>query len=134
MTTRPRHAGPALIGLMLAAVLVTACQLFVHSDPMIDGWPIGREVPCSEEARCVVLVAAARAGLDRRDPGHPAVVTSTLHTEGATSDADGNRAIYARSGALYVVVQFELADGSVKAIGVGAAGPDPTIRAFDYGP
>ena len=80
------------------------------------------------------FLALARAGLDARDPGHPAVVTSTLHVEGATVDANGNRIIYGRSGALYAVVRFELADGSIRAIGVGAAGPDPTVRAFDYGP
>jgi hypothetical protein len=119
---------------MLAAVLVAACQLFVHSDPVVDGWPIGREIPCSEESRCMDFLATARAGLDVRDPGHLAVVTTTLHTEGATVDANGNRAIYARSGALYAVVRFELADGGIKAIGIGAAGPDPTVRAFDYGP
>jgi hypothetical protein len=118
---------------MLTAVIVTACQLFVHGDPVVDGWPIGREVACSEEARCMDFLATARAELDLRDPGHPAVVTSTLHKEGVTVDADGNQAIYARSGALYVVVRFELADGSVKAIGIGAAGPDPTVRAFDHG-
>ena len=119
---------------MLAVVLVTACQFFVHGDTVVDGWPIGREVPCSDEARCLDFLATARAGLDARDPDHPALVTSTLHTEGAAVDANGNRAIYARSGALYVVVRFELVDGSIKAIGVGAAGPDPTVRAFDYGP
>lgn len=122
------------MGLMLAAVLVTACQLFVRGDPVVNGWPIGPEVPCSAEARCLVFLATATAGLDVRDPGHPAVVTSTLHTEGATFDANGNRLLYTSSGALYVVVRFELADGSVKAIGVGAAGPDPTVRAFNYGP
>jgi hypothetical protein len=123
-----------LIGLMLAAVLVATCQLFVRSDPVVNGWPIGSDVPCSAEARCLVLLATATAGLDLRDPGHPPVVASTLHREGATFDANGNRLLYTSSGALYVVVRFELADGSVMAIGVGAAGPDPTVRAFDYGP
>lgn len=132
MMTRPRRVGPSLIGLMVAAVLLIACQ--VGGDPVVNGWPIGREVPCSADARCTDFLATARAGLDLRDPGHPAVVRSTLHTEGATVDANGNRAIYARSGAIYVVVRFELADGSVKAIGVGAAGPDPTVMAFNYGP
>ena len=119
---------------MFAAVLVTTCQLFVRSDPVVDGWSIGHEVPCSEEARCVAFLATARAGLDARDPGHPAVVTATLHVDGATFDANGDRVIHASSGALYVVVRFELADGSTKGIGVGTAGPDPTVRAFNYGP
>ncbi len=126
--------GRLLIGGVLAAILLSACQFFVHGDPVVDSWPIGREIPCNEEARCMVFLATARAGLDARDPGHPAVVASTLHTEGATVDANGNRVVYARSGALYAVVRFELADGSAKAIGVGAAGPDPTLMAFDYGP
>lgn len=80
------------------------------------------------------FLATAKAGLDARDPGHPAVVASTLHAEGATVDANGSRVIYARSGALYAFVRFELVDGTIKAIGIGAAGPDPTVRAFDYGP
>lgn len=133
MIPPPRQIGPSLIGWMLAAVLVIACQS-VGSDPVVDGWPIGPEVPCSAEARCMDFLTTARAGLDVRDPGHPAAIKSTLHSEGETVDANGNRVLHKGSGALYVVVRFELADGSVKAIGVGAAGPDPTVRAFNYGP
>jgi len=79
------------------------------------------------------FLATARAGLDLRDPGHPAVVNATLHAEGKTFDSNGNRVLFTGSGALYGVVRFELADGSVQAIGIGAAGPDPTVRAFNYG-
>jgi hypothetical protein len=118
---------------LVAAVVVSACR-FGGGDPVIDRWPIGREVPCAAEPECVVFVEAARASLDVRDPGHPAVVNVTLHEEGAMVDAHGNRLLTAGSGAIHVVVRFELADGTVKAIGVGAAGPDPAVRAFDYGP
>ena len=79
------------------------------------------------------FLALARAALDARDRDHPAVVTATLHAEGTTFDSNGNRVLYTSSGTTYGVVRFELADGSVKAIGIGAAGPDSTVRAFDYG-
>ena len=61
--------------------------------------------------------------------------TGTLDWSGirtALGDASGGRVIH--SGACCRVALFELADGSVKAIGVGTVGISPGIQAFDYGP
>ena len=101
---------------------------------MIDGWPIGSESSCIASERCPELLATARTGLDDRDPGHAAVVKVELHTEGVTVDADGNVILTTRSGGCCSVARFELADGSVKAIGVGFPGVSTTPMAFDYGP
>ncbi len=49
-------------------------------------------------------------------------------------DADGNVILWTRSGACCSVARFELADGGVKAIGVGFPGVSTTPMAFDYGP
>lgn len=123
----------AVAASLLAASLLVACQGLARSDPVVDGWPIGHEVACTPEARCGELIAIATAALDLRDRVHPAVVRAALHADGKTFDAKGNQLLYSSSGRSYGVVRFELADGSVRAIGLGAAGADPTIRAFDHG-
>ncbi len=132
MTGRRLHRR-AVAASLLAGALLVACQGVARSDPVVDGWPIGPEVACTADVRCPELIAIATAALDLRDRGHPAVVRAALHADGKTFDADGNRLLYTSSGRSYGVVRFDLADGSVRAIGLGAAGPDPTIRAFDHG-
>lgn len=57
-----------------------------------------------------------------------------LHNEGVTRDADGNTILHTRSGQCCRVVRFELADGSVRAIGVGFPGISDIPIAVDYGP
>ncbi len=49
-------------------------------------------------------------------------------------DANGNQVLTNRSGSCCSVARFELADGSVKAIGVGYPGISKTPVAVDYGP
>jgi hypothetical protein len=123
----------SLTASLLVAALLVACQGVGRSDPVVDGWPIGPEVSCTAEARCAELIAIAVAALDLRDRGHAAVVRAVLHADGKTFDPKGNQLLYTSSGRSYGVVRFELADGSVRAIGLGGAGGDPTIRAFDHG-
>lgn len=119
--------------IVLVALTLVGCSTNV-GDPVVDGWPIGRELSCDADARCPELLATANDALDQRDLGHAAVVKVTLHAEGTIMDANGSRILQTRSGGCCAVALFELADASVKAIGVGAVGVDPTIRAFDYGP
>jgi len=120
-----------VLTLALAVMSVVGCATTVV-DAVVDGWHVGPEASCDAVARCPDLLVTASGGLDRRDPGHAAVVKITLHDEGPVVDATGGRVIH--SGACCRVALFELADGSVKAIGVGTVGISPGIQAFDYGP
>jgi hypothetical protein len=123
---------------ILVAAILTGCSFFVDDpivgDPVIDGWPVGPEASCAQDQGCPVLLDTATIGLSRRDPGHPAIVAVTLHREGTLLDANGNQILMKRSGGCCSVARFELADGSVKAIGVGYPGISDTPMAFDYGP
>jgi hypothetical protein len=103
-------------------------------DPVVDTWPVGPEVACTPDRHCPALLATARIGFDHRDPAHPAVVRVVLHEEGTTVNARGERILVTRSGSCCVVARFELADGSVAAIGVGYPGVSKIPMAFDEGP
>jgi hypothetical protein len=103
-------------------------------DPVIDGWPVGAALPCTPEQKCQELLAAASAGLDRRNPGHADVVEGTLHAEGRTVNASGETILITRSGSCCSVALFTLTDGTVRAIGVGYPGISTTPMAIDFGP
>jgi hypothetical protein len=96
----------------------------------IDGWKITgvttcpipnlpRDVPYPETWDCALglsqWLAAAVEGFNRRDPTHPPIIRTTLHGYGGT-------AVYSGGGPKIAV--FELADGSVRAIGVMHPGID----------
>ena len=122
---------------LLLAVALASCSHAVLPpvrDPVVDGWPIGPEQACNADPRCPILLDTARIGLDRRDPGHPLVIRVSLHTEGVTLDANGKQILTKRSGGCCSVARFELADGSVRAIGVGYPGISETPMAIDFGP
>ena len=103
-------------------------------DPVVDSWPVGPDLDCAADGRCPALLATARIGFDLRNPGHPAVVRVVLHQEGTTVNAKGEHILVTRSGACCVVARFELADGSVAAIGVGYPGVSKIPIAIDKGP
>lgn len=103
-------------------------------DPVVDTWPVGPELDCAADGHCPALLATARIGFDRRNPGHPAVVRVVLHREGTTVNDKGERILVTRSGSCCVVARFELADGSVAAIGVGYPGVSKIPIAIDKGP
>lgn len=117
--------------LLLVATLL-ACQ-GPTSDPVIDGWSIGVERDCTPDRDCPLLLATAEATLDRRDPGHPAIVAAVLHAEGRVVNVESGIILNVRSGACCDVAVFELADGSSAAIGVGYPGISRVPIAFDYG-
>ena len=118
----------------LIALLVLGCSSPGPPDPIVDGWPIGDTAVCQPEDHCDALLNEAIKGLARRDPGHADIVALALHDEGSLRDADGNTILITRSGQCCRVVRFELADGSVRAIGVGFPGVSDVPIAVDYGP
>jgi hypothetical protein len=107
----------------LLALGVLACGLLREpAAPVIDGWLVGPEVSFLDAER-EVLLGLASDHLDRRDPAHPAVVRATLHSEGDLFDpATGQRILRTYSGGAPRIAVFELADGTVTAIGVGYPG------------
>lgn len=129
------------LAVALALLLVAACSAHDHpvdpivDYPIVDGWPIGEPAVCVRENRCVELLEEALRGLDRRDPDHAAVVDFALHDEGVMFDGgDHHKILNVRSGNCCRVVRFGLADGSVRAIGVGFPGVSDIPIAIDYGP
>src|SRR6185503_5325504 len=100
-------------------------------------WPIGAVESCPEpnvpnhepapvvwdcQAALSVWLSTATAAFDERFPGHAAYVRVTLHDEWTVTDAGGNQVLLTRSGGSPRVVVFELADGSVHALGIGHLG------------
>jgi len=129
-----------LVALLLLAALA-ACNGGVTSvgpNTVVNGWSIGDLGSCGQPAACAELIDAASAGLDVREPGHPAVVTATYHGEGLYPNLDGDLGQIFRSGmgGLNGVVLFLLADGTYRAIGVRRLPPHLGERpiTFDYGP
>jgi hypothetical protein len=118
----------AVAAVLLAAVLLAAtllgCGLArATPSPVIDGWPVGPALGCTPDDRCPELLAAARAGFEERDPGHPAIEAMVLHREGTEVDpTTGATILRARSGGPVHVAVFTLADGTVRALGVGFPG------------
>jgi hypothetical protein len=109
--------------LAILALSVVACGLLREpAAPIIDGWSVGPEVSFFDAERELLLGLAADH-LDRRDPGHAVVVRATLHTDGSLIDpAPGHRILSTRSGGAPRIAVFELADGTVTAVGVGYPG------------
>jgi hypothetical protein len=110
------------------------------ASPVIDSWPIGPKTGCTYEelfpgTSCADIVAVGRAGLDERDPGHAPVASSEFHERGVDLDpATGRPIVHVGSGPCCAVLVFRLADGSVRAIGVGAPGSGPLMAIPATGP
>ena len=119
---------PRLVLVLIVGLFVAACS----STPLpaiADGWEIGDRVDCSSNPECDEFVPAAIAGFDRRDPGHLPIVSVALHHRGKP----GSMVLNVCSGGCPVVAVFRLADGSVRAIGVGTPGIETVPVIFDYG-
>jgi len=121
---------------LILVVLLAACDPgSTPPDPIVDGWPIGAEQSCSpDDARCTALMPAALSFFEQHNRQHQTVVRATLHREGSLVDAQGTHILMTRSGACCSVALLELADGSIRAIGVGYPGVSQTPMAFDIGP
>jgi hypothetical protein len=141
-----------LAGALLTAGLMSACG----GDPVgtnnrttatYDGWRVGALETCplyptlpsppstelsnSEcEANLAAWLGVGRDGFDRRDPNHAPIVRATLH------DLDTSTFHSARC---CEVAVFELADGSIRAIGINLVVFPPGHGSYannviDYGP
>lgn len=122
---------------LLACVAVAATYLLTRgpaADPVVDGWAIGPVWSCSVDVPCDRLVDVATAGLDQFDRGHPAIVRVTIHADGQLVDALGRQVLMPRSGGAPWVARFELADGSVRAVGLGSPGVSRELVALQFGP
>ena len=105
----------ALFGLVAGIYACTPAAVRPPGVPMIDGFPIGEPVPCTEQ--CAEWTRLARAALDEREHAHVEIVRARIFMEGHIPDLYGPGVLYTRSGRLMVVV-FDLPDGSVRATGV----------------
>jgi hypothetical protein len=123
---------PILVTTAVAACLAAAATACSPADPVVDTWPVGRQLPCDEAHRCSELTIAGLGGLDSRDPGHPPVVSTSLHEEGRLRDAEGKPVSVGRSGGPFGVLVVILRDGSTHAIGVGYTGAGQTVVAFPW--
>jgi hypothetical protein len=128
-----RFGRPSLLALLFVIAAIAACAKSAP-DPVVDGWPIGPPVDCAAAIDCAAWLAVAQGRLDGRDPGHAEVVKAILHNEGTLVAPDGGLQIFTRSGGCCSVAVFELADGTVAAIGVGMPGISQTVEAIDFGP
>lgn len=140
-TSRRALTRPIAVVLGAFAILLAGCggdpgDTAVNSG-VVDGWLVGPPTVCQDavvytdnnvevaRGRCADLVAAAATALHHRDPGHPTVVAMQLHRRLWPPNTAG--------GLQYVAV-FSLADGAVRAIGVGWPGVATTPYTIDYGP
>ena len=95
-------------------------QPIVEGDPVVDGWPVGGvSTDCVELKICAAIIDAARQELDRRNPGHAAVVDETIHDLGIAVDAQSRLVPTITSGTIWIVL-FTLADGKRVAVDVGS--------------
>ena len=159
MTRRgPSLLKSALILAVLAFMAFAAVRLgdlFAPAAPPIyDGWQPGALETCPDlgayvepakrsaaycDANLAVWLSVAREGFDRRDPTHAPVVRTTLHEPSLERDRNGLVVVNA-SGLVRMVAVFELADGTVRAIGVLHPFGDPAplidtsrVVTMDYG-
>ena len=132
-----------IVVVLVAFVYVWQTGLVNPFAPTHDGWTAGDLDTCPEpnfdpqkgeeqpslwdcEATLAQWLTAARAAFDQRDPDHAPIRRVTLHY-----NASNKKFL---STPLEVAV-FELADGTVRAIGVGHFGVDfAHISTGDFGP
>lgn len=113
------------------AILLVACGTPARAN-VVDGWPIGEAASCADED-CEGVLRVAVQTLDVREPAHAAILAMTVHDLGVLLDEQGNQLLNVYSGGPPTVVRFELADGSVRAVGVKWVVGDELIG-MDWGP
>jgi hypothetical protein len=86
---------------------------------VIDGFPVGPPVAC-EPLRCQTWTAIGETALDQREPRHAPVRRSHVHVEDLANQFVVAPAASTRS-LTYVIVVFDLEDGTHRAVGVVCA-------------
>jgi hypothetical protein len=94
---------------------------------VIDGFPVGPPVAC-EPLQCETWTGIGESALDRRERRHPPVVRSHVHEEDLANQFVVAPAASTRS-LLYVIVVFDLEDGTHRAVGVVCAPNECQSRA-----
>ena len=93
---------------------------------VIDGFPVGPPLACVP-LQCQTWEGIGESALDQREPRHPPVVSTHVHHEDL-----GNRLFIAPEASTrsltYVIVVFDLEDGTHRAIGVVCAPNDCESR------
>lgn len=84
-----------------------------YANTTINGFPLARQVDCADQ--CASHLALARTALDNSSPAHAQIVKEFIYAEGNGIERSGS----------YKVTVFELADGSVVAVGISCAGVNP---------
>jgi hypothetical protein len=116
------------------AVVTLGCGP-VGPSMVVDGWPVGEPFECRmADGECVFYVPLATTALDHRDPGHAPIVNFALYQQAAYRQEDGDFRVPMCSGGCFIIVLFQLGDGSVKAIGAGTIGVSREVTTRDYGP
>ena len=86
---------------------------------VIDGFPVGPPAPC-KPLQCETWVGISETALDQREPRHPPVLHAHVHQEDL-----GNQLVLAPGAAFrsltYVIVVFDLEDGTHRAVAVVCA-------------
>jgi len=94
---------------------------------VIDGFPVGAPISC-QPLQCQTWEGIGETALDRREPRHPPVLDSHVHREDL-----GNQLFVAPGAAdrslMYVIVVFDLEDGTHRAVAVVCAPNECESRA-----
>ena len=94
---------------------------------VIDGFPVGPPIEC-EPLRCQTWTAIGETALDQREPRHAPVLHSHVHAEDLANRFVVAPAASTRS-LTYVIVVFDLEDGTHRAVGVVCAPNECESRA-----
>ena len=94
---------------------------------VIDGFPVGPPIAC-EPRRCETWTAIGETALDQREPRHARVVGAHLHAEDLANQFVVAPVASTRS-LTYVIVVFDLEDGTHRAVGVVCAPNECESRA-----
>ena len=86
---------------------------------VIDGFPVGPPIAC-EPLRCETWTAIGETALDQREPRHARVVGAHIHAEDLANQFVVAPVASTRS-LTYVIVVFDLEDGTHRAVGVVCA-------------
>jgi hypothetical protein len=128
----------------------TAADRAPTSGDTVDGFKLGVTVECSPgigqdadalDRGCSGFPKRATAALDAREPGHAAIVTERMYSDGTQPEPVDYSALApsptppptAHPGPRVVVFVFTLADGSGRATGVACTANGPTASCIGVG-